>query len=136
MRAGDDLFRTVRSLEKGDQTRLGRTVGDLAGSHRKPALNCGRASRVLRQPVRAAHLFGEINENGVGIRDDRSAIVKHRQLTEGIELQKRLLLVFFAGEIDEHEFVLDPQKREEQPDAVRMAGKWVMIELHLVLLNE
>ena len=130
MGAGDHFLGVERGAEQGDEARRRRAEGDLPGRDRQPALHRRRALRRLRQPIGAAMLLGEIDQDGVRIADDDAAVIEHRHLAEAVHLQEGRLLVRAGHEVDRHQLMRDAEQRQEQADAMGMARQRMVMELH------
>ncbi|GCC46551.1 hypothetical protein chiPu_0030912, partial [Chiloscyllium punctatum] len=123
MGARDHVVRIELRAEHGDEPRRGGTKGEIAGGDREPALHRRGALRILGQPVGAAELGREVDQDRVGIRDDRAVVVKHRHLAERIERQEFRRLVCSGPEVDLDQLMRNSEQGDEQAGAMCVTGE-------------
>ena len=88
---GGDLLRlreVARKIPLEYHARKCRTVPDLPGCDRKPALYLRGRDRLLRQPPAARRIaFGQIDQDGVAVRERQIAILQHGDLAQRVQLR-------------------------------------------------
>jgi hypothetical protein len=123
----------VVAAEQLDDARLGRPERQLAGRAREPLLYPCLCQRLARQPVpRRVVAVGEIDEDRVAVGEDNGlagvAVLDHRHLAHRILCEEVGPLLRLIDQVDVDGFHRQPQQREEQLDAMRMAGERKAIE--------
>ena len=84
----DNFLGVMRRTENGNETCGSRTVGDFAGSDRKPALDRSGLLQIFGKPIVPSKLLREIDENGVGIWDDGAAVSRTGTWPNGLSAMK------------------------------------------------
>ena len=77
----------------------------------------------------ASYLAGQVDQDGVGVEHDGAAVVEHRHLAEGVELEELGRLVRALHQVDVDQLVRQAHQRQRQVHAVRVARQRVAVEL-------
>ncbi|MNL09207.1 hypothetical protein D3C87_1299590 [compost metagenome] len=99
MGATNDFFRIELGTKDGDQAGRRRTISDLTGSYRQPALDRCGALQVIGQPVRPSGFLGKVDQDRVGIRYVFAVVVENRNLAKRVHLEEIGRLVRAGHEV-------------------------------------
>ncbi|KAG0923003.1 hypothetical protein G6F32_014434 [Rhizopus arrhizus] len=128
MRARQGSVHVKRRTEHGHQAGRRRATGQGACGHRQPALHLRRPRRALGQPGAAAVALGQVDEDGVGIRDHHAVVVDHRHLAERVHCQEFRTLLFRLAQVHVDAVMRHLQQGQHQRDAMRVAGQGEAVE--------
>ena len=129
VRPRDHFVGVVLAAEDRDEACRGGAEGDLPGGDRQPALDHRFAGRVSRQPGVTAVAARQVDQDGVGVGDDRAVVVQHRHLAERVQPEEVGLLVGALPEVHLDQFNGQPEQGQQQFGPVGVAGEGKAVEL-------